>query len=274
MPKTTRKFEPIGVTTDTSAKADVNSTGPTALARYDAMCAAIAECAKVDEIKDIRDRAKALEEYNRQAQNHEAERQAAEIRLRAERRAGELLAEMSRAKARSKGGRPRKTNTTGEFVSPEEKPAKRGRKKTNSLGVFVSENGSEKPNPLEEPALPELKDLGISAKQSATWQQLAAIPEAEFEAGLQEQERPTTAGLIRAHTETTPARDADGITRPKEPPGKVSTELTSELRRALICLDCPDADGALTALRRLAAILSHRKLEPEHISVSIRRSIH
>lgn len=46
----------------------------------------------MDEVKDIRDRALALEMYARQARNTDAERQAIQIRLRAERKCGELLA--------------------------------------------------------------------------------------------------------------------------------------------------------------------------------------
>lgn len=67
---------------------------PRQLVRYDAMCRAITEAYQVDEVKDIRDRAIALEEYARQAKNEEMVRQCAEIRLRAERRAGQLLAVM------------------------------------------------------------------------------------------------------------------------------------------------------------------------------------
>lgn len=77
------------------------------LVRYDAMCIAIAEAHAVDEVKDIRDKARAIEMYTRQAQNTEAERQACEIRLRAERRCGELLSgEVERAER----GRPAKTS--------------------------------------------------------------------------------------------------------------------------------------------------------------------
>jgi hypothetical protein len=61
------------------------------LVRYDAMCRAIVEAHKVDEVKAIRDQAAALEAYARIAVNIEAERQASEIRVRAERKAGQLL---------------------------------------------------------------------------------------------------------------------------------------------------------------------------------------
>lgn len=63
------------------------------LIRYDAMISAIAECHRVDEVKDFRDKALALELYAQQARNLEAERKAAEVRLRAERRVGQLLKE-------------------------------------------------------------------------------------------------------------------------------------------------------------------------------------
>jgi hypothetical protein len=62
------------------------------LVRYDKMCHAIDAAHEVDEVKDIRDKALALETYARQANNMGAERRAAEIRMRAERKAGQLLA--------------------------------------------------------------------------------------------------------------------------------------------------------------------------------------
>ncbi len=68
------------------------------LARYDAMCRAIDEAFQIDEVKDIRDKALALEVYSRQAKNIEAERRACEIRLRAERKAGELRRQEEKSK--------------------------------------------------------------------------------------------------------------------------------------------------------------------------------
>jgi hypothetical protein len=46
-------------------------TDATQLVRYDAMCHAIAAAHEVDEVKDIRDKARAIEMYARQAQNTE-----------------------------------------------------------------------------------------------------------------------------------------------------------------------------------------------------------
>ena len=69
----------------------------TEIVRYEAMVYAIAQCHAIDEVKDIRDKAMALELYAKQARNTDAERKASEIRLRAERRTGELLKELARA---------------------------------------------------------------------------------------------------------------------------------------------------------------------------------
>jgi hypothetical protein len=72
------------------------------------------DAGQIDEVKDIRDKARAIEVYARQAKNVEAERQACEIRLRAERRAGQLISDMDKAK----GGRPTETPNTMSGVLP------------------------------------------------------------------------------------------------------------------------------------------------------------
>src|SRR2546422_10225471 len=76
----------------------------TRLARYDRMVAAIRECYEVDELMQIRDQAAALQAAARIAMNTDAEKKAIDIRLRAEFRAGELLAAMQRGEP----GRPGK----------------------------------------------------------------------------------------------------------------------------------------------------------------------
>lgn len=120
------------------------------LPRYDDMCRAIAEAYATDEVKEIRDKAMALEAYFRQAKNTEAERRACEIRLRAERKAGALLSEMEKLK-----GRPEKASTAT-----------------------------------------TLSDLGVSRDQSSKWQQLAQVPDEEFEAALAAPKKPTTTGIL------------------------------------------------------------------------------
>ena len=129
----------------------------TQLVRYDAMCRAIAEAYAVDEVKDIRDKARAIEMYARQAQNTEAERQACEIRLRAERKCGQLTDQMITAQGHRSD--------------------------------LTSDHDGTK--------LAALEAAGISKKQAFQWERLAAIPQEDFEADIADPMwRPTTAGLL------------------------------------------------------------------------------
>jgi N6-adenosine-specific RNA methylase IME4 len=71
----------------------------TTLTRYDSMRQAIVEAHSIDDVKEIRDKAEALRQYARQAgESLENQNMIAEIKLRAERRAGELIGEMPKAK--------------------------------------------------------------------------------------------------------------------------------------------------------------------------------
>lgn len=142
-----------------------NSETTFSLVLYDGMCRAIEAAFDVDEAKDIRDKARAFEVYAQQAKNIENERRACEIRLRAERKAGELLRDMEKARP-GPPIRNRSVDTT------------------------------------EYRGAPTLRDLGISKQQSSDWQRLASVPKDDFESALSDQTiKPTTSGIIR---ETTP----------------------------------------------------------------------
>ena len=63
-----------------------------ALSRYDVACRALAAAKAVDDVMEIVAHADAVRVYARQAKNRQMEIDAAEIRIRAERRLGELMA--------------------------------------------------------------------------------------------------------------------------------------------------------------------------------------
>jgi hypothetical protein len=127
---------------------------------YEAMCAAIAMAYRLDEVKVIADQAAALREYARQSRNFEAERQLCQIRLRAERKMGDMLAKMEKAKAGRPPGNP--SSDTTDF---------RG--------------------------APTLAELGITRDQSSRWQRLAEVPIEKFEAALVSEHRLSTNKIIR-----------------------------------------------------------------------------
>jgi hypothetical protein len=141
---------------------------PQSLAIYDSMVAAIDRCYRVDEVKDLRDKAMAFETYAKQAQNVEAERKAIEVRIRAERRAGELLKEMERS------------------------PVSKG-------GDLKSESAVQREHPISEFQKAK-SDANISDTQAHRWQKLAEMPREDFEGKLQDPlVRPTTAGILNGN---------------------------------------------------------------------------
>ena len=121
---------------------------------------------RIDEVKEIRDKAEALRVYSKRVgESLEMQNNCAEIKIRAERRAGELLKES-------------------------------GRKKGETNKKIMCHDGTLSPT---------LKTLGIEPKQSMRWQTIANIPERIFEQHVEETraraksvcEKPFYPGLMR-----------------------------------------------------------------------------
>lgn len=144
----------------------------TQLVRYEQARTALAECHRVDEVKDIRDKAEAMAAYARQAKDSELIQYATEIKVRAERRCGELLS----ATPKHEGGRPsnRSNDTTG---SP-----------------------------------PTLAEMGLTKDESSRYQSLASMSSEHFETAVQTAKATagevTTAFMLREAKRSTPAKKA------------------------------------------------------------------
>lgn len=78
------------------------------LVKYDAARAALEACVSVDEVKDWSDSAAALAAYARQKKDKSLQKMAVDIRMRATRRIGELMAAQRTAGGMRKTGRPSK----------------------------------------------------------------------------------------------------------------------------------------------------------------------
>ena len=74
------------------------------LIKYDSACRALAEASGVDEVKDVLDQALKLKLYAKIAENKQMERDAVAIRVRAERRLGEMMAAQAKTVGKAKRG--------------------------------------------------------------------------------------------------------------------------------------------------------------------------
>jgi hypothetical protein len=123
------------------------------LVRYNAACKALAEAKAVDEVKDLRNKAEAIRAYAKQAKNKQVETDAMEIRIRAERRLGQLIIAQKETIGLNVGtrgaGRPKKG---GSFEEPPKKDDR-----------------------------PTLADVGVDKKLSSRAQNLAALSSDQFE---------------------------------------------------------------------------------------------
>lgn len=150
-----------------------------ALVKYDAARFALQQAVEIDEVKAIRDKAEAMAAYARQAKDTEMIQWVTEIKVRAERRAGQMLSEM-----------PKSAGTKGQLHG-----------KSSGGHIVVPPEGSTK----------TLADLGITKNESSRWQKLAAVDDERFEKAVSAAKEVagevTTAAMLRIEREpkATPA---------------------------------------------------------------------
>ena len=165
-------------------------------ARYEAACTAIAECDRIDDLKDLADRQAALAAYARQAKDDSLLRLAQRIQARALRRAGELLKQIPD----SNRGRPRN--------SGDARP---------NFGGWIPGHGA--PQPSLEGWLPGTTRsaaagaAGMTEHGKKTALRVASIAEADFEAAVESDTPPTVSALAMRGT----------VQRPQSPAPELST---------------------------------------------------
>lgn len=229
----------FGAARDTVIDVRKGMAGQAILPRYDSMCRAIAACAAVDEVKDMRDKAMALEVYARQAQNFEAERTAQEIRVRAELRAGELLKVM-----------PKQAGARGTGSNQYQK-------------VEVESDGATPPK--------QLSDLGITKSQSSEWQELAKVPKETFEAAVADKTEPLSASRIIERHKAQSAASEPAAPVPKV--DKAAMHLWGELRDFAGFLEGHDVCAMMEAMpsHLLSDCLRNGPLVVKHLNLINRR---
>lgn len=146
----------------------------TALVKYEAAIQALAECKAVDEVKAWADKAAAMQAYGRMAKDKTLEIDAAEIRIRAERRLGEMIAAQKSDGGLNAGSR---SQLAGKKIGGQA-VVTNNRQKQHDGQAVVSEDRQKQ--------IPRLADSGISKDLSSRAQKLAAVPAAEFEAEVGE----------------------------------------------------------------------------------------
>src|SRR6516165_7328513 len=127
---------------------------------YEAACRALERAKTVDEVKNILNQAAAMQACARQAKNKLLEAYAAEIRERAERRLGQMIAAQRDAGLLNPG--------------------------TRLLGGGGGAGGSVADPPAD---LPTLKELGIGKALANKARKASALPRETFEAALTERRR-------------------------------------------------------------------------------------
>lgn len=176
-----------------------------ALIKYEAACRALAECKAVDEVKTWADKAAAMQAYGKMAKDKTLEVDAAEIRIRAERRLGEMLTQQKADGGLSKG----------------------------AAGAGVNQHTPAEVRSSVTTA-PKLADAGISKDLSSRAQKLAAVPEAEFEAEVGEWRERVTAEGARVSARLEKAGERAMKAQPEPEPinddGPTLAELVDELQ--------------------------------------------
>ncbi len=190
----------------------------TQLAKYETARSALAECRSVDEVKTWADRAAATQAYARMAKDKGLEVDAAEIRIRAERRLGEMIREQ-----KAEGG------------------LAKGSKGIGKSAVHC------------EDRTPTLAEMGITKNLSARAQKIAAVHPDDFEAEVTGWRAKVEEEGVRvsARLEAAGARAIDGATEDYSEEDQ-QAEYAADFEAMARIIDADDKLGAAVGELRVA----------------------
>ena len=180
----------------TTALATVEPKHSAQLAKLEQARQMLAECRTLPEVKKIRDIAKAAKVYAKAAHlGQEAQNYAAEISLLAERKAGDIFAELERAKPKATGGRVRKSEAKSEYATA-------------------------------------IEESNTSEREAQRWQETAKIPEETFNEYIQQSHDLKTeisrAGLSKVAKKAANRKCPSPVV-PPEKPQVSATDITSRI---------------------------------------------
>lgn len=208
------------------------------LVKYDAAIHALAECKAIDEVKAWADKASAMQAYGRMAKNKTLEVDAAEIRIRAERRLGQMLIAQKESEGLNKGNLKQGT------------------------ALVVAEDGK---------VIPKLSDVGISYDLSSKAQKLAAVPDAEFESEVGEWRDRVQAEGARVSTRLQAAGERELKKETLEPEYTEIDALhdqVEELQAELAVARIGSSDSE--EKQQAATLISQLRLEVKNLSINLK----
>ena len=187
----------------------------------------LAECASVDDVQQIKARAIAIQEYARRAKDRTLLAKSITIRLRAERRLGELLKTQSRSPGRKPSMEELARNRAirdqlTEGVSTEDLAKDHGLSQRQVQRIAHGEDVAAPP--------PTLRELGISSRSSRKAKQIASMHEDDFETSVAELETSIAEGRARPTSDLLAVKRKRTVERPRSSPAIIYASPLSRLR--------------------------------------------
>lgn len=191
----------------------------TQLIKYETARRALSEAVMFDEVMTIMNVAEQAALYAKQANDNELVEKATEIRVRAQRKAGEML----------------------------RKAAERGQRATVATGV---ERGANRHSSQPATSVPTLAEIGVTKSESSRYQQLAAMPDDHFETAVATAKATagevTTAFMLREAAKTKPPKrlnkkEQERLQEMQEAKARGVSMLTTYARLTLTALRASDS---------------------------------